>query len=220
MRTARPPFVPSCTRTGRKFIAGEPMKPATKRVVGWWYSSCGEPTCSITPWFITTTRSAKRHRLDLVVRHVHGGGPHRLVHLLDLGAHLHAQLGVQVRQRFVEQEHLRIAHDGAAHRDALPLATGQRTRLAVEQHADVEDARRLVHPALDLVLWELPQLQAERHVVEHAHVRIERIVLEHHGDVAVTRRHIVHDVAADPDFAIGDLLEAGDHAQRRGLAAA
>jgi hypothetical protein len=44
------------------------------------------------------------------------------VQRLDLGAHLHAQLGVEIRQRLVEQEHLRIAHDGAAHGDALALA--------------------------------------------------------------------------------------------------
>ena len=66
----------------------------------------------------------------------------------------------------------------------------------------------------------MPQLQPERHVVEHAHVRIQRVVLEHHGDVAVARRHVVHHVAADPDLALGNLLEPRDHAQRRGLAAA
>ena len=52
------------------------------------------------------------------------------------------------------------------------------------------------------------------------HVRIERVVLEHHRDVAVARRHVVDDVAADPDLAAGDLLQPGDHAQRGGLAAA
>jgi hypothetical protein len=55
------------------------------------------------------------------------------VQLLDLGAHLHAQLGVEVRQRLVEQEHLRVAHDGAAHGDALALAAGELARVAVEE---------------------------------------------------------------------------------------
>ena len=89
----------------------------------------------------------QRHRLDLVVGDVDRGGADRLVHLLDLGAHLHAQLGVEVGQRLVEQEDLRVAHDGAAHRDALALAAGQRLRLAVQQRRDVEDARGLVDPA-------------------------------------------------------------------------
>ena len=51
-------------------------------------------------------------------------------------------------------------------------------------------------------------------------MRIQRVVLEHHRDVAVARRHVVDHVAADPDLAVGDLLQPGDHAQRGGLAAA
>jgi hypothetical protein len=48
-----------------------------------------------------------------------------LVQLGDLDAHLHAQRGVEVRQRLVEQEDLGVAHDGAADGDALALAAGQ-----------------------------------------------------------------------------------------------
>ena len=51
-------------------------------------------------------------------------------------------------------------------------------------------------------------------------MRIERIGLEHHRDVARARRQVVDDLAADADRAAGDLLEARDHAQRRRFAAA
>jgi hypothetical protein len=51
-------------------------------------------------------------------------------------------------------------------------------------------------------------------------VRVEGVVLEDHGDVAVLGREGVHDLAADPDEAVGDRLQAGNHAQRRGLATA
>jgi hypothetical protein len=61
------------------------------------------------------------------------------VQLLDLGAHLHAQLGVEVGQRLVEQEHRRLAHDGAAHGDALALAAGELARLALRAGAELED---------------------------------------------------------------------------------
>ena len=77
-----------------------------------------------------------------------------------------------------------------------------------------------LHPLVDLLLGRLLELQPERHVLVDVHVRVERVVLEHHGDVAVLGRHVVHDVAADRDVAAGDLLEAGDHAQGRALAAA
>ena len=38
-----------------------------------------------------------------------------------------------------------------------------------------------------LVAPQVPQLERERHVVERGHVRIERVVLEDHRDVAVLR---------------------------------
>ena len=59
--------------------------------------------------------------------------PSRRCRFADLAAHLHAQLGVEVRERLVEQEHLRVAHDGAAHGDALPLAAGKLARPPTEK---------------------------------------------------------------------------------------
>ena len=67
-----------------------------------------------------------------------------LVQARDLDAHLHAQVGVEVGQRLVEEEHLRMAHDGAADGDALTLAARKVLRGAVEQRFELEDARRLV----------------------------------------------------------------------------
>ncbi len=64
------------------------------------------------------------------------------------------------------------------------------------------------------------QLHGERHVGGDGHVRIQRVVLEHHRDVALFRRHIIDDAVADPDFAAGDVFKAGDHAQQGRLAAA
>jgi hypothetical protein len=44
--------------------------------------------------------------------------------------------------------------------------------------------------------------------------------LEDHRDVTVTRRQPVDDPIADPDLAFRDLLETGDHPERRRLPAA
>ena len=79
---------------------------------------------------------------------------------------------------------------------------------------------RLLDAAVDLVLLDLAQLQAEGEVVVHAHVRVERVALEHHRDVAVLRRHVVDDPVADEEAPVADLLEAGHAAQRGRLAAA
>ena len=120
--------------------------------------------------------------------------------LLELHAHLDAQLGVEVRERLVEQEHLWMPNDGAAQSDALPLAAGELPRLAFQVSLDAEDFGRLLHALGDLGAVELPHLQAERHVVVDAHVRVERVVLEHHGDVAVHRRQLVDDAARRSGF--------------------
>ena len=45
------------TVAGMKFMAGEPMNPATNRLFGWLYSSIGEPTCWSRPARMTATRS-------------------------------------------------------------------------------------------------------------------------------------------------------------------
>ena len=53
-----------------------------------------------------------------------------------------------------------------------------------------------------------------------AHVRVERVVLEHHGAAAFTRLEAVHQPPVDHDVSGGDVLQTGDHAQQGGLAAA
>ena len=50
----------------------------------------------------------------------------------------------------------------------------------------------------------LGQLQAEGHVVVDLHVRIERVVLEHHGDVPLLGRDQVHHTSADGDLYYDD----------------
>jgi hypothetical protein len=51
-------------------------------------------------------------------------------------------------------------------------------------------------------------------------MRVERVVLEHHGDVALRGFELVDHALADADLAAGNFFQAGDHAQQRGLAAA
>ena len=156
---------------------------------------------------------AHRHGLDLVVGDVDHRGAEALVEARDLGAGLDAQLGVEVGQRLVHQEHGGLADDRPAERDALPLAAGQLLGLAVEQLLQLEDPGRLADPPLDLRLGDLAQLQAEGEVVADRHVRVERVALEHHRDVAVLGRDVVDDLVADAQLALGDLLEPRDHPQ-------
>jgi len=55
-----------------------------------------------------------------------------------INAHLHAQRGVEVRQRLVEQENRRLGHQRAANGDALTLAAGERFRAAIQQVSQLQ----------------------------------------------------------------------------------
>ncbi len=138
----------------------------------------------------------------------------------DFSTHLHAQLGVQVGQRFVHQEDLGFTHDGAAQSNTLALTAGQSLGLTVEQVGDVQNAGGFFHAALDFVLGGLAQLQAESHVVINRHMGIQSVVLEHHGDIAILGSNIVHQLVADVQFAVADFFQTGNHAQGGGLTAA
>ena len=68
----------------------------------------------------------------------------------DLDAKLLPQRSVEVRERLVEEEHARPAHDRAAHRDALALAARELRREAIHQPPELEELGRLVAPLLSL----------------------------------------------------------------------
>src|SRR4051812_40777468 len=163
---------------------------------------------------------AHRHRLDLVVGDVDRRRPDPLLEALDLAARLDAQLGVEVGERLVHEEDLRVADERAAERDALLLAAGQLARTALEQLAELQRAGRAAHALVDLRLRRLAPPEREGEVVVDRHLRVQRVVLEHHRDVALARGDAVDHPLPDADLALGHGLEAGQHAQRRGLARA
>ena len=158
--------------------------------------------------------------LGLVVRDVDGRDAETTRQRRDLRAGLDAELGVEVRQRLVHEEHLGAAHDRTAHGDALTLTTGERLRLAAEVGLEVEQLRGFENAGGALVLVDAGDLQGEAHVLGDRHVRVESVVLEHHRDVAVLRRNIRHVALTDEDVAVVDLFEAGEHAQGGGLSTA
>ena len=116
--------------------------------------------------------------------------PSRCCSSRELDAHLLAQLGVEVGQRLVEQQHLRLAHQRARKRHALLLAAGELRRRAVlvaRHAAPVSSALQhlLASSRRAEYLRSRATSQREGDVLEHRHVRPDRIGLEHHADVAV-----------------------------------
>jgi len=142
------------------------------------------------------------------------------VQLLDLGTHVDTKFRVEVGERLVEQEDVRLAHKRAAHGNTLALTAGELAGLAIEQMVDLQEIGNLGNPLCTLRLFNAVHFHAEGDVPAHRHVRIERIGLKHHGDVPVCRLDPVHAVAPDRDFPGGDVLQTGDHVEQGGLATA
>jgi len=94
-----------------------------------------------------------------------------------------------------------------------------RERVALEIRLQVEDGGGTIDAFVNLRFWRAAQLHRERHIGGDRHVRIERVVPEHHGDVALFGRHVIDHALANADLAGSDIFEPRDHAQQRRLAA-
>ncbi len=164
---------------------------------------------------------AEHERLVLVVGDEHRRDPQLHEQLVDLGAHLDPQRGVQVGERLVEQQHRGPRRDRSCERDPLLLAARERCRHPVAEPPETDQLQRLVDARRGTAV---ATGQAEPHVAGDGQVREERPVLEHHADAASLGRHEVvgagQDRVADGDGpGVGD-LEPGDDPQQRRLAAA
>ena len=150
---------------------------------------------------------------------VDDGGAQSLVQLCDLGSHLDTELCIQVGERLVHQEDLGVTDNCTSHCNTLSLAAGESLRLAVKELGQIEDLRCVADHLVDLILRNLAELESECHVVIDSHVRIQSIVLEDHGDIAVLGLDIIHDLAVDLEGTGGDVLQTCDHTKGSGLSA-
>ena len=85
----------------------------------------------------------QRHRLLLIVRDVEDGGREPRLQQLDLEPHLLAQNRVEVAQRLVEQEEIRLVDERARERDALLLSAAQLRRHASAKSIELHEQNDL-----------------------------------------------------------------------------
>ena len=139
-------------------------------------------------------------------------------HQFELG--LAAQLLVERRHGFVEQQHARPLDQGARQRHALALAARQFVRLAAAKIFELHQRQHVGDALCDPRLGETFLLEAEGHIVLDIEMREQRVALEHHVDRPPMRRHLRQIDTVEQDAAGIRPFEAGDQAEQSGLAAA
>ena len=140
-RKRQPPSTDSSAPSIR-FIGGAPRNVATKTFAGRLVDVLRRPDLLQHALAHHGDPVPHRHRLDLVVGDVHRRDPEPRVQLDQLEARLDAELRVEVRERLVHQERVRLADDRARERDALPLPARELARIALQQLARARGSRR------------------------------------------------------------------------------
>lgn len=90
-----------------------------------------------------------------------------------------AQLGVEVGQRLIQQDHRRVVDQRTADRHALLLAAGELVRMALGQMPQPELIQHRLYPLGDFRRGGLTQLQRISHVLKHRFVRPQGVGLKH-----------------------------------------
>ena len=91
---------------------------------------------------------AEGHRLDLVVGDEDGRHAEPVVEPGELAPHRDAELGVEIRERLVHEERLRLAHHRPPHRHSLTLAAREERGPPPHQRLQTERVRHLPDPGL------------------------------------------------------------------------
>ena len=151
---------------------------------------------------------------------VNHGHAKALLQLAYFAAHLKAQLGIKVRERFVHQAHCGLGHQCAAKGHALLLTAGKGRGLSVKQARKAQNFNGIVEAALLVSLGHLANLEAKKDILAHGKVRKQRVRLKHHGKAALCRGQVGYIAVANKDVAARDTFKPCDEPKCCGFAAA
>ncbi len=83
----------------------------------------------------------------------------------------------------------------------------------------MHEGQHLTYPLPDFRFWRTCDLESVAGIVEHRHVREDRVGLEDHVDRTLVRCHPAHLLSVNQQVSGGWNLETREHPQQRGLSA-
>ena len=141
----------------------------------------------------------------------------------QVAAHLTPGTGIERSEWFVEQQHLWVGGQRTGQCHSLRLPTRQRSGFAVGIGREVHPIEPVGSHAARRVLGHTSGAQAEGHVLEHAHLLEQQVVLEHHphtpplGVQEAARRRFVEHLGVHGDTPAIERHQPGDRPQRGAL---
>ena len=131
------------------------------------------------------------------------------------------RLRVEADGRLVEQQHLRVVHQGASDEHPLLETSGERRRLRVGLLGELQLVEQPRAARLALAARQTEVAAVEEQDLAHRKVAVEVAHLRHHGDLAPRGDRIARHVdTADLDPSGGGPHQRGQAADRRALAGA
>jgi len=155
----------------------------------------------------------QRERFGLRVRDENESDADIALQADEFDLHLLAQFRIERAERLVEEQQARPVHERARERHALLLPAREFVRIAFHFVFEVHLGERLAHFRLDLVRVLFRHLERKRDVLRDAHVREQRIALEHSVHRALFRGLVGQVLAFEQYAARVGRVESRDHAQ-------
>ena len=163
----------------------------------------------------------KSQRLRAVVRDEDGGGPILPEDGRQIRDQRFSRRLIECRERLVQQQELRVEHEGARQRRALRLTARQGPRLSPGQAGDLEPLEPAGDPGPDRCARHSPEAQSRGHVVEHRGVGEKRLLEGGRGATPKGQQRLRRDGnPAEPHDPGGWRLQQSQDAHQGGLASA
>src|SRR5579884_324640 len=153
----------------------------------------------------------------MIVGDVNCGAGKRAAELHELPAHVHAKLGIEMRERFVEQENARIAEHRSCKRSALAFAAREARGTVPKMRRNVERACNVANACVDLRSTRALHAQRECEVFVNRHVRKQRVVLKNKRHSTVLRRNAEQIASVERERSALGRLKTRDQAQQAGF---